>query len=66
MPGKTDVLDFGLSDPGGFNEAPAKCRGKPVRTRCRPRMRVCFNEAPAKCRGKQKLPIRKSSGPALQ
>ena len=40
----------------GFNEAPAKCRGKRTGDR---RSALCwpgFNEAPAKCRGKQVWP----------
>ena len=36
----------------GFNEAPAKCRGKPMRMRVSGLTMSCFNEAPAKCRGK--------------
>ena len=36
----------------GFNEAPAKCRGKLAASRIRSLPVVRFNEAPAKCRGK--------------
>ena len=36
----------------GFNEAPAKCRGKHRIWMRRHDYYACFNEAPAKCRGK--------------
>ena len=36
----------------GFNEAPAKCRGKPAQPKASPWTCCGFNEAPAKCRGK--------------
>ena len=38
---------------GRFNEAPAKCRGKPAAGRAWTTIaELGFNEAPAKCRGK--------------
>ena len=40
----------------GFNEAAARCRGKPFRGRPRRRRRRRFNEAAARCRGKHPLP----------
>ena len=46
------TTDSNLLGDQGFNEAPAKCRGKqgpPGSNRRRP---ARFNEAPAKCRGK--------------
>ena len=36
----------------GFNEAAARCRGKPISAGRRDRARLCFNEAAARCRGK--------------
>ena len=36
-----------------FNEAPAKCRGKPRDVTIQWAGGGCFNEAPAKCRGKR-------------
>ena len=53
MPGKTyRGTDAEIIREWGFNEAPAKCRGKrrtPFKWIPIPH---CFNEAPAKCRGK--------------
>ena len=40
----------------GFNEAPAKCGGKPHRHPCGSFGSPSFNEAPAKCGGKPVLP----------
>ena len=41
---------------GGFNEAPAKCRGKRKMSALQPSATQRFNEAPAKCRGKPDMP----------
>ena len=46
----------------GFNEAPAKCRGKPAFRSRSSRCLVCFNEAPAKCRGKPARDGRPATG----
>ena len=45
-----------LCDPDGFNEAPAKCRGKLRLVGQVVSEVVRFNEAPAKCRGKLSTP----------
>ena len=53
MPGKTLRPDRSCPVRGGFNEAPAKCRGKPGSCSKAARTFTRFNEAPAKCRGKR-------------
>ena len=54
MPRKT--IDFGFGCPlpeAGFNEAAARCRGKPRHVAAStPASVVRFNEAAARCRGK--------------
>ncbi len=52
MPGKTVPARWNAITDSGFNEAPAKCRGKRRAGTGRSRRRIRFNEAPAKCRGK--------------
>ena len=54
MPGKT-LAPSKVKAPSsnGFNEAPAKCRGKRTVPCERSRRNLRFNEAPAKCRGKR-------------
>ena len=47
-------LNIHFQDNEGFNEAPAKCRGKPALNVHPPEAYRSFNEAPAKCRGKRK------------
>ena len=53
MPGKTE-MDPSMSEMEfrGFNEAPAKCRGKRMDKEQGVAQPQGFNEAPAKCRGK--------------
>ena len=54
MPRKTSADGAGwqvLGQPG-FNEAAARCRGKPSRRSPAPPSLACFNEAAARCRGK--------------
>ena len=52
MPGNTPAPEAQSSSvQGGFNEAPAKCRGIQPQSFCLKRARTRFNEAPAKCRG---------------
>ena len=46
----------------GFNEAAARCRGKPSRSAARVLWRLGFNEAAARCRGKQTGPTDQRSG----
>ena len=54
MPGKTfRMIRNPAVFPISFNEAPAKCRGKPGSITTRRGLMVGFNEAPAKCRGKR-------------
>ena len=54
MPRKTPRSAGAPSWPGpGFNEAAARCRGKPfARVMVTVRVVACFNEAAARCRGK--------------
>ena len=41
-----------------FNEAAARCRGKPGGGKTRMMLRIAgFNEAAARCRGKQRIPL---------
>ena len=48
------------SPPPCFNEAAARCRGKPFGPcACRRRRRPCFNEAAARCRGKRSTTFRR-------
>ena len=53
MPGKTRRQNLPPSCPRSFNEAPAKCRGKPAANGGLIEALKRFNEAPAKCRGKR-------------
>ena len=53
MPGKTNRAAAAQGKDDGFNEAPAKCRGKPIADDINNALSGSFNEAPAKCRGKQ-------------
>ena len=57
MPGKTPVRELGHRiSVTGFNEAPAKCRGKLDNVLSGRGSFPRFNEAPAKCRGKPAKP----------
>ena len=53
MPGKTLILENTGLPGDSFNEAPAKCRGKPTDADAVIVPFNSFNEAPAKCRGKR-------------
>ena len=53
MPRKTVTALDGRLEELGFNEAAARCRGKPVPLHPGGERWRCFNEAAARCRGKR-------------
>ena len=53
MPRKTETVPSTPAGRSRFNEAAARCRGKPTSTASRSRMTLSFNEAAARCRGKR-------------
>ena len=54
MPRKTGAAGSRLHSQGRFNEAAARCRGKPAPTPPAAGRSPGFNEAAARCRGKPK------------
>ena len=54
MPRKTAAAAAPAAAEGGFNEAAARCRGKPLFPGRGSTSRGRFNEAAARCRGKHR------------